>query len=157
MRRALALALLLLVGSFALSGCAERLSKQQYERQIVKINKQRTQVVQQLPSSGTDDVQYFDKAQKEMTRSAEDLDAIQPPNDVQEAHDAYVKSLFGLARLMSQFADCARLEQRDREGSQACRREIQQRSIDDVHNDLVEAYTIYMQQGYEIPKPPDVS
>lgn len=143
----------LVTAAASLSGCAERLGKPEYEEQLVKLSAERAKVLEELPAHGTGDVKFYADAQKRVQLLAEDLDAIEPPADVQQAHDVYVDSLYGLARVLGKLADCARQQQRDAAGADECRTSIEQADLDEVQNDFDEAEAIYRHEGYKLPRP----
>lgn len=128
----------------------------QYERELVKIHDRRIESVGKLGSADTGDVKFYAGQQKQMQLAADDLDRIQPPGEVRKAHDTYVDSLYGLARVMGKLADCARLQQRSELRARACRAAIEQSLLDEVQNDFFEAYTILRHEGYDLAKPPDL-
>lgn len=146
-RRLLAVAVsLALLGS--LTGCAGRMSKARYQEEVGKLSVERKGVVTELPSHDSSDVRWFANAQETTHRGASDLDRLQPPKEVEGAHDKHVEATRGLSRLLGKLADCARLQQRDAAAGRACRAGVDQLELDEVRNDFQEADVIYEEHGY---------
>ena len=146
--RRLAAALLLLLVLLAASGCAERMTKSRYEEQLGKLIAERKRIINDLPSHDPSDVKYYADSQEVMQGGASDLEALQPPKEVQAAHDMHVEGMRGLTRLLGKLADCGRLQQRDDVAGRECRDRINQLELDEVRNDFIEADTIYDERGY---------
>lgn len=132
------------------AGCAERQSKSQYEDALVRLHAGQGQVINELKERDVADVEWFDDAQQRMRRAADDLEAIQPPKQVEAAHRRHLEGLRGLARLLGRLGDCARLASRDRQAGESCRSNIDQLEIDEVRNDLAEADAIYEAEGFRV-------
>jgi hypothetical protein len=145
-----ALIVLLALLATVLAGCAERQSKEQYGENVKELYSLRTQQIAQLPTAATGDVQLYADSQEKLRVAANELDSIDPPKELQQAHDRHVEGLRGLSRVFGELADCARLEQREPQRSVECRHKIEREVLDEVENDLAEADTIYRHAGYEV-------
>jgi hypothetical protein len=145
-------AVLMLVAVIAMvgSGCAERQSKEQYGEQVEKLYVMRSQYVQNLSNTDSDDVSYYAKAQAKLRSAASDLESISPPKELEQAHDRHVEGLRGLSQVFGKLADCGRAEQRTPGAAAQCRRKIEQSDLDEVQNDLDEADAIYREAGYKV-------
>jgi hypothetical protein len=143
------------VCALVLVGCAERQSRTQYEQTVKHARTARIGVLEEMGRRKPDDEAFFKQSQERMRTAAQDLAAVSPPSDVQSAHDTHVDGLKGLAKILGEFAICARIQMKDAGEGSACRKRIDSLEIDEVRNDLEEADTIYRQKGYDIGKDGD--
>lgn len=140
-----------LIATALLGGCTNRESSDAYEERIAKIYTLRTATISGLASASQTDVDQYAEAQRKISQAAEQLEAVDPPRDVQQAHDRYVEALYGLSKLLANLADCGRAESGGDDAARACRRKLSGERIDEVRNDFAEADTIYRHEGYKLP------
>jgi hypothetical protein len=136
-----------------LAGCGDdgALTKSQYEHQVGSVNRQVTKDIDKLdagPPSGTD----IDAARAAIDRAASKLDDIEPPHEVQQLHEDYVKELHAessiLKRARPLFLEVAKdptLSSKD----QASMQQVQS-DFEDVSKEMSRIQKGYDKRGYDV-------
>lgn len=97
-------------------GGGEPLSKEEYQQEVNKVGDTLSQSADGLsgafnqsdPESLDQVADEVEKLQDAMVKAAEDLDALNPPDDAQAAHDKLVEGIRGFADDVGKLADSAR-------------------------------------------------
>lgn len=150
---------LLLVALLLIStGCTQRETRGQYEKELARIHQLRTATLHELDGE-QDDVRYLTRARMAILDAVDDMKRISPPREVERAHQRYISSLEGMADVLARMASCARLERSITSESEAgegraaeCRQAIDSTILDQIENDFSEAEAIYRQEGYDLPE-----
>lgn len=132
------------------AGCAERVSHQQYQKQLDRTAEEVSIVTRDIAQRPSTDTRWFALHEQRLRDMADDLKATDPPSDVTQAHETWVDGVRGLSRLLGTIGDCARLEQSTSGAADPCRRAIGESRLDEVRNDLDEARTIFRDAGYRV-------
>ncbi len=152
-RRAIKLAGLLAAASSSMIivGCTSSTAPHEYEKAMTDAREARIVAISGLESGEhTDDLEFLVKEQKEIRLAADELDSLEPPKDVKDAHEANVDGLYSLAKLLGKLADCARVSAKDTSKGQACRLTIGQEQLDEVTNNFDTADSVYKSEGYSL-------
>ncbi len=106
--------------AFAAGGCGgggggDRLSKAEYQQEVKKVGDTLTSSVDGLTgafSASPDSLDQvgtqIDELREAMNQAADDLDALEPLEDAQSAHDQLVEGIRGFADELGEVADAAR-------------------------------------------------
>lgn len=98
-RRLVWVAALLLLAALLSAGCGGT-TKAEYERKMRTIGREVDRAMDRLSGSDADRMR---KAREELEQGIDDIEDIDPPDEVSGAHDDFVAGLEGMAELMEQY------------------------------------------------------
>lgn len=142
MLRVAILAMILVVSA----GCTQRQSQDQYQELLTSANTARRAALGDAArDSSAHDLRA---AATRVATIAQQLEDLNPPSNVQQAHTRYVESLQGLRDVLNRLADCADMQVEDASQALECRATINHRALEEIDNDFDEADAIFTHAGY---------
>lgn len=132
-----------------LTSCTARQSRDQYEQRLSAAAAVRVEVSRAFNAGQLHGRTQHEAAAERVERALRDLDADPPPRSAQDAHDAMVRGMQGLAALLRRVAECEALAAQQQRAR--CRDQIPPDVFDEIRNDFAEANTIYRQEGFSLP------
>jgi hypothetical protein len=141
----------LLVFSLAVSGCGGPPSKAEYEAQVDTIARQaNAQIGEILDSSGPPEASDLSAAAKTMRGAADDLEEIEPPDQVAEAHKRMIKGMRGLASWFDSVAEDVEGLRSDRERADLLLSSAESAQAREAFEDVRWSQRTFKRSGYKV-------